>query len=390
MLDPLNYFERTWFCFQAAQQEWGSHDRFYRIGDQKVQLRFASTDLMPIITPALAHLELSSQQFAQNLGQNLGQNLERLPLTSDAVTLQVCLWHSSLTDRYRPPSPWQEHGSNHTTLDMAKLLGHQGELWQDDRFYGCFQMGSEILTLFDGARSLALYWVRDLAKIPYYEKGAPLRQVFHWWAGFQNKQLVHGAAIGGADGGVLLVGKGNTGKSTSAFACLNTNLCYAGDDYCLVAAEPQPQIDSLYNTGKLKSLKDLQRFPLLAELYKKEYLLGFDSIQLSIQDPSHSEKIMIFFQDYFADRIITKFPLKAIILPQVVVGKVMPMLKPISAAKGLIAIAPSTVFQLPRRGQSPLKIMTSLVKQLPCYVLELGSEIQHIPVLISTLLKASD
>ena len=62
--------------------------------------------------------------------------------------------------------------------------------------------------------------------------------------------MVHAAAVGDESGGVLLVGRGGSGKSTTALSCLGTQVGYLADDYCLVEMVEGPRVHSLYTSGK--------------------------------------------------------------------------------------------------------------------------------------------
>ncbi|MEO0770938.1 MAG: serine kinase, partial [Cyanobacteria bacterium J06649_4] len=172
--------------------------------------------------------------------------------------------------------------------------------------------------------------------------------------------------------GVLLAGKGGSGKSSTALACLNSELVYASDDYCLVETDPEPYVYSLYNTAKLKGQADLERFPHLAPL-------------ISNPDSFTDEKAMVFLQEHYPEKLINKLPIKAILLPRVM-GIPDTHIRRASSMLALKALAPSTIFQLPNTGQSALKMMATLARQVPCYVLELGTDIPQIPRAIATLL----
>jgi hypothetical protein len=59
---------------------------------------------------------------------------------------------------------------------------------------------------------------------------------------------------------------------------------------------------------------------------------------------------------------------------------------PASRAAALTALAPSTVFQLHTAGSEALQYMAQLVRRVPAYVLELGSDVPEIPGVILDLL----
>ena len=106
-------------------------------------------------------------------------------------------------------------------------------------------------------------------------------------------QLVHAGAVGTRDGGVLLVGKGGSGKSTTTFTCLDSGLAYVSDDYCIIENSSIPYTHSLYSTGKLNA-EDVGRFPrLMPALY------NYDRLE--------TEKALYFFYEQFPHRISNGF-----------------------------------------------------------------------------------
>jgi hypothetical protein len=258
-----------------------------------------------------------------------------------------------------------------------KYEDKRGEVieYSDCRFQTAFHPYPNRFNLLDLEQNLGIYWIEDAANFPYYEMGAALRIILHWWMSKNNRQYVHAGAVGTKEGGVLLVGKGGSGKSSTALACLNSDLLYASDDYCLVSTNFKPYVYSLYNTGKLKSEVDLERFPqFIPQLYNHARL--------------KEEKAMVFLYQHYPEKIISGFPIRAILIPQVT-GKIDTQLIKATAGQALNALAPSTILQLPGANQTALKTMSRLVKQVPCYHLQLGTEITQIPQLISQLLTNS-
>jgi hypothetical protein len=56
----------------------------------------------------------------------------------------------------------------------------------------------------------------------------------------------------------------------------------------------------------------------------------------------------------------------------------------------LAALAPSTIFQLPRAGNEAFKFLAAFARQLPCYSLEVGTNFSTIPLAIEQLLAEID
>jgi hypothetical protein len=235
-----------------------------------------------------------------------------------------------------------------------------------------YRPGAEVFSMLDLRRNIALYWTRDARRLPYYECGAPLLVLLSWWMETRERQLVHAGAVGTTEGGVLLVGKGGSGKSSTALSCLEAGLLYAGDDYCLVALEPAPCVHSLYNSGKVNA-DDVPRFPRL-------------SSALSNAERLDSEKGLYFLQRGFPAQMSRGFPLRAIFLPRVIPSQET-RLEKISPSLSLRALAPSTIFQLPGAGQQAFSALSRLVQRLPSYVFEVGSDRARIPATILRFLE---
>lgn len=350
-VECLALFKTVSEVFQKIVKTLGYIDHFYNIGGRIVCLRFAGSSLIPYLTPALNHLATK-------------------PTSTPALT--ICLWDQASADIQ---FPLPDFIRSLYTASEKHLVDGRGELikYNSERIRAAFNSDSHVLSLLDTKQNLAIYWLNnEPSQLPYYERGAPLRTILHWSLNDKTHQFVHAGAVGLATGGVLLAGKGGSGKSTTALACIGTELKYASDDYCLIVNEFTPNVYSLYSTAKLRSIEDLQRFPHIAS-------------RISNVDRLATEKAMIFLHEHYPDQIIGGFPIKAIVLPQVS-KQTGSNLKIATAGAALAALAPSTVFQLPGAGQMALQTMAKFVKQVPCYVLEVGSDLSQIPEVILRLL----
>jgi hypothetical protein len=311
-----------------------------RIGGHNVQLRFGSGGLVPCIMPAFAHLTVDSALEPE---------------------LVVNIWDSRSADAAPPRMP---------DVDSESPAG-AFYFFEDPPVRGVFQPGMRALSVLDHANNEAWYFVEDPAGLPYWERAAPIRQILHWWMGARGHQQVHSGAVGLPDGGALLVGKGGSGKSTTALASLASELRYAGDDYVMVSLAPQPWVHSLYSSGKVHP-DNLARVPhLVPALSNAEHLA--------------TEKGVAFVDQHFPDRVIEGFPLQAIVMPTIT-GRSNTRVVPASRAAALAALAPSTVFQLHTAGAEALQYMARLVRQVPAYILELGNDVSQIPGVLLELL----
>jgi hypothetical protein len=314
-------------AFSEASSRAPVEERSFRIGGHQVLLRFAGPGLVPSIAPAFAHLAAAPAGDPE---------------------LVVDLWESAATGVAPPPRPQADPGSPVGAFYF----------FEDPPVRGVFQPGMEALSVVDLGTDRAWYWVADPAALPYWERAAPIRQILHWWMATRSHQQVH-------------VGKGGSGKSTCSLASLRSELRYAGDDYTMVSVEPRPWVHSLFSSGKVDPA-NLWRVPHLEPA-------------LSNAEHLATEKAVVFVDQHFPDRPIEGFPLRAIVLPTITGGP-RTRAVPASRAAALTALAPSTVFQLHTAGSEALQYMAQLVRRVPAYVLELGSDVPEIPGVILDLL----
>jgi hypothetical protein len=339
----VEYFESVYDLFKSSQQATGAVERHYVIGGFRIRLSFSGPALLSL-TRALEHLATDDHS------------------TPD---LTICLWDSESTGQRMVSRPWQESDF----LARGVIQGYNTE-----RIYTAFQHGSGAVSVLDRERNLAVFWAPD-ASLPYWEYGSPVRSILHWWLLSQGLQLVHAAAVGNSSGGVLIGGKGGSGKSTTALCCLESNLLYAGDDYTLLALEPGPVVHSLYNSAKLNS-DHVQRFPsLLPKIANPERLAD--------------EKALLFVNEHYSAKVAARLPVRAILLPRVT-GLPETTFKRVSVAMALAALAPSTIFQLPRAGNEALKFLAAFARGLPCFSLEVGTNLSTIPPAIERILAGID
>ena len=243
--------------------------------------------------------------------------------------------------------------------------------FNDCRFHTAAQFDPIIFRMLDMKRRRALYWTPSALKLPYWEIGAPLRPLLHEWLRRVGMVVVHGGAVGRADGGLFLAGAGGQGKSNVALACLNSELLYASDDFCFLSQSPHWTVHSLYCTGKIAT-GDLARHP---------HLRGAESNP----DRLDGEKALFFLSEKFSDRLIREMPLRAIVLPRVIAQGPSEIV-PASPATAQKAIAMSTIGVTRWTGRDTLIKVAELLRTLPCYELQVGASISEVPVLLARLL----
>lgn len=227
------------------------------------------------------------------------------------------------------------------------------------RILSAYQLPGSGLSMLDLDRGDAVFGVDDARSLPFWDTTAPLRVILNWWLASRDVQLIHAAAVGFAGGGLLLVGRGGSGKSTTALASLIGGLTYAADDYCAVTTTPRPFVYSLYSSGKVAA-DGLAR---IAKLHPF----------VSNADRLREEKAVFWLHDVCPKRVAHGFPIVAVVFP-VATGSEAPAIEPLAKVAALAALAPSTLMQLPGGAPGGLQRMAALVAALPCFSLTLSDD----------------
>lgn len=348
-------FEMFQNAFEEAAENIGSISDFrFELAGQSICLKFAGDALQPYLTKALKHLPTSAKNKT-DLTFFIWDRLttqQDLPVLIDVLT--KCAYQA----------PWiAQRGQRSELFDLSKgeiLSALYGEL---------------ILTSLNLSEKKGIYWASSPKDIPFYEIGAPLRMPLSWHFSSPTRQILHSGAVGTSEGGVLLAGKGGSGKSTTALSCLNSPLFYAGDDYLLVSIEKDKITGhSLYNTAKTKTNQDLARF---------------ENLNLKVENADKTsiaaEKPLIFLGWQKPEKIICSLPLKAIVFPRYIpkVEAQRSLLSPLTAFRALVE---SNVKQTPHLDKESMKMMWELTQKLPAYLLILGENQAEIPNFILQIL----
>lgn len=328
--DAVVFFDEAYAAFQNALRVTTLYNLDLLIANEKVRLCFAGDALVPAMARALQH-------HARFVGSD----------TPPALT--ICIWDGASTGNNIPNLPFEPN----SVMRRGEVAG-----FQTGRIDLALSRFSDTLSLLDHERNLALFCTREARALPTFENASPLKAILYWWLRAHDIFFVHAGAVGNANGGVLLAGKGGSGKSTTALACLVAGMEYVSDDYCLVTAQPAPYAFNVYNSAKVTP-NSLELLPPLQAIAAKSTLRA-------------DEKAVLFLDETPEARLVRGFPLRAILLPRVT-GRAEPRLVPTLPNRALSALAISTLLQLPGAGDETLRGLGELTAQLPCFELELGN-----------------
>ena len=317
----------------AAVASSGGLDYDLRFADRLIRLRFAGSGL------------------AEALLQALRTRLVN-PGCGSAVPLHATIGLWEERNAADPaPVPWRD-------VD----LGPRGLLRGPDcaELIAVHEAGSGALTLVDRRARRLLYRVPDVASLPWWERAAPLRPALFWALGGPGRHLVHAGAVGDAQrGGVLLAGAGGSGKTTVALAALSAGMAYLADDYLLLHTLPEPVAWNLYGTAKLDA-GHLARLPHLARA------VGISA------DPAADEKAVLDVQALLPQALANSLPIRAVLLPRICGGRAR--LRRASAGEALLALAPSTTFQMPFDDGQAVSSLAAVARRVPAFGLDVGDD----------------
>jgi hypothetical protein len=223
-------------------------------------------------------------------------------------------------------------------------------------------------------RCEGVYLTPSARGLPSWAQAAPMREMLHLAARDEQAAMMHAAVLGQRGCGVLLAGKGGSGKSTTSLIGLMHGLQFAGDDYVYCAHSSAGWCaHMLYDTAKVKD-RSLQLFP---ELLARVERLSNDTEQ----------KWVVFGQRHFPLQMAPALRLKAILLPRPGDG-LGTTIAPARASDAVWALAPTTTAQMPFTGMEIMAMCRQMAEELPAFWLNLGHDAAGIVASLKSVLEA--
>jgi hypothetical protein len=306
-----------------------------QLPDATVTIRLAAATLLETVMPALRHLEAG-------------------PAAAHAVAIGFDGVDALANDVIPPLPPF-------TAADYRRF--GQRAIMTTAEHAVMHAPVDGLLFAYDVRRRRGVAWYGDGAALSIYERAAPLQTLFHWALREFGWQVLHAAAVGHADGGLLLIGNSGAGKSTTSLSCLlHPGLQFLSDDKCLVRLQPQPEVLALFSSGKLKA-DMLERLPEL-----RASLAGWDPF---IKDG----KGLAFLYPAYAERLVGRFPLLALVMPKVAYLE-QAVYQRAPAGDAFRTLGPSTVIWLPGAEADNYRFSAALTRSVASYRFDLAIDPQ--------------
>jgi hypothetical protein len=311
---------------------------------------------------AIAGASIAFRFAGEQLTTTLGAAFEHHPRSATEPELVINAWECRSSGAPVPRIAFDALDGGITA--HARVEGDQPV---ECRYDG----GHRILNVYDRASQTAAFCVADPGDLPHWERSSPFRQLLAWFFRARGMHLLHGAAVGGPDAGLLLVGRGGSGKSSSALACLEwpePGLGVAGDDYCVVSQGPPARAWSLYRTAKV-GWSQLGWFPRLSAVVVN-------------RDAPDDEKALLMLGPPRTPAVTPEVVIDAIVVPTVTAPGPTG-LEPVGKGAALQALAPSSMFQLAGPNAHDFRELAELVAGRPAWRLSLGGEPRAVPAVLA-------
>jgi len=244
--------------------------------------------------------------------------------------------------------------------------------FNNQRFQAAYFTHARMLSLLDLEKKIGILCMADARILPGFEMACPLRSVFNGILKHHKISMVHAAAVGNAEGAVLIAGQSGAGKSSTALRCLIGGLDYFGDDVCAISTfEEKPTVFSIYSSGKIHS-KDLYKFP------------NIKGTPINKKDIEY-EKEIFFLAEAYKNYLPFRGNIKAVLMPCQSGGKIG--FSPASYGGILRVLCSSTVGLLPHTGNEIFLQLASTLQKLPFYNFNLGDNPEEIAGAVNDLIK---
>lgn len=321
-------------------------------------------DSFPLqLTVRLPSLMIDVSAFPGELAESIEQNLHPCPQTPAAnERMKVFLAHPGLKG-IPAPAHWAEREPrwSHDIAEMLAASGLRASYFYDlDHWH-----------IYDPAARVAVQLMRAPGDYPAWEPSAPLRPFLHWFYAGQGKRLAHCGTLGADGVGVLLAGPGGSGKSATVIAGVLNGLQSVGDDYVLIESHSEIVARPI--------------FGILKQDPEGIHRLGLSGLA-GERKPNWQGKLQFAFSDIARQPMPDQISIKAMLVPQFT-GNSRTSLAALSRSEAMIALAATSIHQMPGERESGFRFFSDVTKRVACYRLGLGHDPSEISAAIERFIR---
>jgi hypothetical protein len=185
---------------------------------------------------------------------------------------------------------------------------------------------------------------------------------------------LHAACVATEAGqGILLAGASGAGKSTLALALADSGVRFLSDDIVFLAPDPDPDMVRVLGFADTVGLTDqaVAQIPVLRELRDEPPAAGF---------PKRLHRI----EDLFGTPALPACEPVALVFPVVSPGEPSEI-APLDAGEAMLRLVPDVLLTDATSTAAHLRAIAALLKQVSCYTLRSGSDLERAAALVRAL-----
>lgn len=335
MFDDL--LEQAVSCFAKAGAGQELKKLTITVGGMRFRLHFADAFAFDTIIPPLLPFATESEEFDE----------------------EIFIWDSdrcSLRGQLLTDDELARMGEN-------AFVVHQGPPFAQ------FSKGNGSLFVWNEENNQSYFCLPCLANQENSERAAPLRTLLHHLFKKRGLFMFHAAAIGTEDGCALLVGKGGSGKSTTAVNAMLEGMFFYGDDYVLL--DNGGRVHAVYATAKLNG-DSASKIP------------GIAADRWFVTNDERKKNVYL-----LEEGRITKEPAKitGILYPQIT-GEKYTVIEKSPSIKVFAEILLSTMSQACDNDSAISAFLSKVFNSVPIFSIKLGSNLPEIEAAIRKHLAA--
>ncbi len=316
---------------------------YYRFAGFIVRIRCVGSKLSPIHEKVFQHLMLEDANISEN-------NFD----------LTVDLWDQKETKFPCPIDLISEESIKFRTVTTST----------DSRIVADQDMDTSLFLDRKDKRIIASFISAD--KMNNYDLSKPFNRLLALWYRDMNVEVIHSSMISKNRKGVLFLGNGGSGKTTSALSCLNDGFNYLGDDHIGLTETSDTFVGYSLYASALIYKNHFRQFPQLQKF----------ELQKNMRE---DEKSIIYFSNSYLNKIDIYAEITVLLLPKVVDSKNTSFRKA-GKSETFLAGAPSSLRLQISPNKKAFETIYQLVDRTPSYWIDVGKDLDEIPKCVNEII----